>query len=169
MEKKLDCKAQEDSSPCSCCGHVPDTHRKQQIRHLHCKSEGMVKFISELQKILGAKGGFKKMIAAVKILRENVYPETWRCTSDLGTVTHSENGRIQWELKRESEGFRLFLFYLVSGGTEIHYACVNDDGMLCAPDGNVLDLAWWDAPYYMDIPAAPPGPKGEQQTNYCVI
>lgn len=63
---------QDDGSPCPCCGHVPNTHRKRQVRHLHCKSEGMVKFISELQGVLGVVGGFNRMIAAVKILQENV-------------------------------------------------------------------------------------------------
>jgi hypothetical protein len=43
------------------------------VRHLHCKSEGMVKFITELQSVLGVTGGFKRMIAEVKILKENAY------------------------------------------------------------------------------------------------
>jgi len=61
----------DNDAACPTCGHVPDTHRKRQVRHLHCKSEGMVKFISELQGVLGVKGGFKRMIAEVKNLKEN--------------------------------------------------------------------------------------------------
>lgn len=61
----------DNDAACPTCGHVPDTHRKRQVRHLHCKSEGMVKFITELQGVLGVTGGFKRMIAEVKILKEN--------------------------------------------------------------------------------------------------
>lgn len=62
----------DNHAACPTCGHVPDTHRKRQVRHLHVKSEGMVKFIWELQQVLGVTGGFKRMIAEVKILKERV-------------------------------------------------------------------------------------------------
>lgn len=61
--------APDNISACPCCGHVPDTYRKQQVRHLHAKSEGMVKFIGELQKIIGVRGGFQTMLAAVRKLK----------------------------------------------------------------------------------------------------
>lgn len=61
---------EDNDLPCPTCSHVPDTHRKRQVRHLHCKSEGMVKFIDELQKVLGIKGGFQKMLAEVKLLKK---------------------------------------------------------------------------------------------------
>lgn len=65
----------DNDAPCPTCSHVPDTHRKRQVRHLHCKSEGMVKFISELQQVLGVTGGFKRMIAEVVSLKENTKPK----------------------------------------------------------------------------------------------
>jgi hypothetical protein len=50
---------------------VPDTHRKRQVRHLHCKSEGMVKFIGKLQKILDIEsGGFELMLKQVQELKD---------------------------------------------------------------------------------------------------
>ena len=61
----------DDDNVCPICGHVPDTHRKRQVRHLHVKSEGMVKFIWELQQVLGVTVGFKRMIAEVRNLKDN--------------------------------------------------------------------------------------------------
>ena len=64
-------KVEDNSEPCPCCGHVPDTHRKMQVRHLHVKCGGMIRFITDLQNMLGVVGGFKKMLEAVKTLKES--------------------------------------------------------------------------------------------------
>jgi len=60
---------EDNDAACPTCGQVPDTHRKRQVRHLHCKNVGMVRFIIELQRVLEITGGFKRMIDEVKTLK----------------------------------------------------------------------------------------------------
>jgi hypothetical protein len=48
---------------------------------------------------------------------------------------------------------RLFLVPLSSGEVEAHYAYIDEDGDLCTPCGDTVGRAWYDAEYFLDLPA----------------
>jgi hypothetical protein len=83
-------------------------------------------------------------------------PETpWKPISELGEIEYMEDGSHRWTLWAGYEDMRLFLVYLAGGGIETHLASIDERGMLCDELGNCLGRAWYDADYYMEIPARP--------------
>ena len=79
----------------------------------------------------------------------------WKPISELGEIEYMEDGSRRWTLRAGWEDMRLFLVYLTSGEVETHFAYIDDGGTLCDELGNCLGRAWYDADYYMDIPARP--------------
>lgn len=68
---ELESGVEDNAAVCPHCGAVPDTHRKMQVRHLHVKSQQLVKFIEDLQKLLGLVGGPQTLLVAVQNLQAN--------------------------------------------------------------------------------------------------
>ena len=88
-------------------------------------------------------------------------PETiWRPISELGEIEDMGDGAHRWTLWAGYDDMRLFFVYLAGGDFETHLAYIDDGGMLCDENGDCLGRAWYDADYYMDIPA-PPCPHPE--------
>jgi len=79
----------------------------------------------------------------------------WRHIGELGEIAYMEDGSIRWKVWAGYEDMRLFLVYLASGEVETHFAHIDDTGMLCNEHGDDVGWAWYDAEYFMDIPARP--------------
>jgi hypothetical protein len=83
-------------------------------------------------------------------------PETpWKPIRELGEIEYMEDGSHRWTLWAGYEDMRLFLIYLAGGGIETHFASIDDGGSLRDQNGDDVGRSWYDAAYYMDIPALP--------------
>ena len=78
----------------------------------------------------------------------------WRHIDELGEITYKEDGSRQWTLNPGYYGhMRLFLIYPTTGNVETHYGYIDENGALCAPNGDPVGWMWCDAEYFMDLPA----------------
>jgi len=94
--------------------------------------------------------------SAIKGSRKVVNASPWRHIGELGEIAYMEDGSHRWKLWAGYEDMRIFLIYLSSGDVETHFAYIDDDdGMLRDCAGDDVGWSWYDAEYFMDIPAKP--------------
>lgn len=96
-------------------------------------------------------------VAGARKLNNPEWP--WRPIGELGEIAYMEDGSYRWKVWAGYEDMRLFLVYLACGDIETHFAYIDEGGALCNEHGDDVGWMWFDAEYFMDIPARPSLPN----------